>query len=102
MHTLKLISRFYSGIFLANFLVTLSCIYLHWSFGEKAHYLVGIFFWYKLITLVTIFYTAVHYKKRELYYYQNLGISKQLLMVSTSVFDFMLWLVLYIIAYNLI
>ncbi|MDB5007547.1 MAG: hypothetical protein JWQ84_3487 [Mucilaginibacter sp.] len=39
-----------------------------------------------------IFYTADHYKKNELYYYQNLGISKLKLLITTSIFDFLLWL----------
>ncbi|WP_299513197.1 hypothetical protein [Mucilaginibacter sp.] len=98
MRTLTLISRFYSGIFLPNFLVTLSCVYLHWSYGTKAHDLAGIFFWYKIITLAMIFYTAIHYKKQELYYYQNLGVTKWMLGIPTSVFDFLLWLAIYITA----
>ena len=45
-----------------------------------------------------VFYLAIHYKNKELYYYQNLGISKMLLGISTSLFDFMLWIAAYIIA----
>ena len=87
MRTLKLISRFYGGIFLANFLVTFSCIYLLGIFGSLAHKLAPMLFWYKLITLILIFYTSVYYRKQELYYYQNLGVSKIQLAVGTSVLD---------------
>jgi hypothetical protein len=97
MRTFKLITRFYSGIFLANFLVTLSCVFLLWSFGAKAHDIRGILFWYKVITIAMIFSLSIHYKKQELYYYQNLGVSKSLLGFSTSIFDFMLWLILTLI-----
>jgi hypothetical protein len=98
MRSFKLVTRFYGGIFLANFLVTLSCVFLLWSFGAKAHDLIGILFWYKVISLGMIFYMAIYYKKKELYYYQNLGVSKMLLGISTSLFDFTLWVAVYIIA----
>ena len=97
MRALKLITRFYSGIFLANFLVTLSCVWLLASYGAKAHQIVGILFWYKIIAIILIFYTAIHYKRNELYYYQNLGVSKRQLIILTSVFDFLLWLSLILI-----
>ncbi|MCR8561014.1 hypothetical protein KXD93_25380 [Mucilaginibacter sp. BJC16-A38] len=97
MRTLKLITRFYSGIFLANFLVTLSCIGLLIFYGAHAMELIGVLFWYKIITIGMIFSTWIYYKKKELYYYQNLGISKIKLAVATSTFDFLLWLIAIII-----
>jgi hypothetical protein len=99
MRTLKLITRFYSGIFLANFLVTLGCVYLVWLYSANAIEIMGILFWFKIITIAVIFYGSIYYKKNELYYYQNLGVSKIMLGVSTSVFDFLLWLFLIIIVY---
>jgi hypothetical protein len=102
MIKLRLITRFYSGIFLANFLVSLSCVFLIWTFGAKAHHLIGILFWYKVITLALVFYLAVHYKSRELYYYQNLGVSKLTLGLSTAAFDFALWLAIFITAFKII
>ena len=98
MRTIKLITRFYGGIFLANFLVTLSCIGIIIIYGSLAHKLMGILFWYKIISIGLIFSTAIYYKKRELYYYQNLGVSKLRLCIVTSVFDFLVWLSLMIIA----
>jgi hypothetical protein len=92
MRSLKLVTRFYTGIFLPNFLVTLSCVYLFRYFGHSAQKLIGAFFWYKIISMVLLFYTSVYYRKSELYYYQNLGISKLQLGISTSVFDFFIWL----------
>lgn len=100
MRTLKLIARFYGGIFFANFLITLSCIGLIIFYGPRSRELMGVFFWYKVITIGMVFSTAIHYKKREMYYYQNLGVSKVKLAVATSTFDFSLWLVLLIIAYR--
>jgi hypothetical protein len=97
MRSLKLITRFYGGIFLANFLVSLSCVYLLRLYGRNAYEIIMILFWYKVITIALIFYTAIFYRKNELYYYQNLGISKTQLIAFTSVVDFLLWLVLIII-----
>jgi len=102
MRTAKLIARFYGGIFFSNFLVTLSCVFLLWSYGAKAHDLIGILFWSKIISLAMIFYLAIHYKKAELYYYQNLGVSKRQLCIFTSVFDFILWVFVYIIAIKIL
>lgn len=93
MRTIRLIARFYGAIFLANFLVTLSCIYLLAMAGKNDRAIVAVFFWYKLISMMLIFYTAIHYKKQELYYYQNLGISKRQLILFTSIFDFFVWLI---------
>lgn len=100
MRTLKLITRFYSGIFLANFLVTLSCIGIIGYFGPYAHKLMGVLFWFKVITIGMIFSTAIYYQKKEMYYYQNLGVSKLKLGITTSVVDFLIWLILTLIAYR--
>jgi hypothetical protein len=102
MRAIKLITRFYSGIFLVNFLITLSCLYLVRFFGNHARTIITTLFWYKVITIVLIFYSTVFYRKHELYYYQNLGVSKLKLAISTSVFDVLLWLVLVSIAYKMI
>jgi hypothetical protein len=97
MRSLKLITRFYTGIFLANFLVTLSCIYLLRHFGHSAQKIIGVLFWYKIITIAGLFYTSVYYRKNEMYYYQNLSVSKLQLGVVTSLFDFSVWVVLMMI-----
>ncbi|EHQ27171.1 hypothetical protein Mucpa_3067 [Mucilaginibacter paludis DSM 18603] len=100
MHSLKLIGRFYQDIFLANFLVTLSCIGLAFFYDNLAHKIFPMLFWFKVVALFMIFYLAIHNKKRELYYYQNLGISKQKLLVATSVFDMIVSFSLFITAYH--
>jgi len=82
-----------------NFLVTLSCVYLMWVYGVQAHKIIGALFWYKAIALILIFYTSIYYRKNELYYYRNLGVSKVLLGITTSIFDFLLWLILIIVVY---
>jgi len=100
MRTLKLIARFYRGIFMANFFVTIVSVYAIITHRDQANKLIGTFFWGKIVTLALIIYFAFIAKKKELYYYQNLGVSKQKLAVTTWLFDFSLWLVLIIISYK--
>jgi hypothetical protein len=97
MRKLRLITRFYMGIFLANSLITLSTIYIMWLYKANAVEIIGVLFWFKIISLGIIIYAAVYYNKNQLYYYQNLGISKVLLMAVPFAFDFLLWLTLIII-----
>ncbi len=99
MRSLKLISRFYTGLFLANLLVTLSCIGLRIVFGDKVHLVLPILFWYKAIATVLIFYLGTYNKKNEFYYYQNLGVSRSKLIISTILFDIFLGIVLFTITF---
>jgi len=94
MRSLILITRFYGKIFLVNFLVSLTCIYLLGNYGNKGFEIIGVLFWYKIISIAVLLYTAIYYQKQELYYYQNLGISKLKLGAATSAFDFVIWLAL--------
>ena len=91
MRTLILVTRFYSGLFFANFLITLSCFGIILTYGDHAFEIIGVLFWFKIITMALVFFGAVYYKKQELYYYQNLGVSKLKLGIITSTFDFTLW-----------
>lgn len=102
MRTLKLIARFYRGIFVANFLVTVVSVFAIASHRHQANKLIGTFFWGKLITLALMIYIAFASRRKELYYYQNLGLSKQKLALTISLFDFGLWLILIVIAYSLV
>jgi hypothetical protein len=94
---LQLIWTFYKGFVLVSTLITACCLYLFWQNGF------GIFvvlFWFKIITLGLIYYFINAYKKKEFYYYQNLGISKLLLWTTTLVFDFVLFIILIIQVYK--
>lgn len=99
MRKLRLITRFYMGIFLANSMVTLSTIYIMWVYKANAVEIIGILFWFKIIALGIILYAAAYYNKNELYYYQNLGVSKVLLVSVPFAFDFLLWLTLIVMVY---
>ncbi len=86
---IKLIYTFYSSFILLSTIITISCLTTFWKNGF------GIFaglFWFKIITLAIIFHFINGYKSKEFYYYQNLGISKNLLFTTTFIFDFSLFL----------
>ncbi len=51
-------------------------------------------FWFKVITLGILYYFINHYKHKELYYYQNLGLSKKFLWISTMAIDMLLFIML--------
>ena len=101
MRTLKLIARFYRGILLPNLFVTIVSVYAIASHRDQANKLIGTFFWGKIVTVGMIIYFAFVAKKKELYYYQNLGVSKQKLAIATGLFDFSLWLGFIVMAYLL-
>ena len=101
MQQLKLIIRFYKSFFAADILITLSCVFLLKVYATEAAEIIGILFWYKLICIGVVFYAVSNYKKRELYYYQNLGISKLRLGIVTSLFDFFVWLMLMLLTYKI-
>jgi len=101
MRNLKLIARFSRSIFPVNFLVTIVSVYAIAAHRDQANKLIGTFFWGKLVTLALMIYVALASKRKELYYYQNLGLSKQKLWLAIGMADFSLWLVLIILAYAL-
>lgn len=53
--------------------------------------------WFKVITMAIIVYYINTYKRKEFYYYQNLGLSKKLLWTYTLGLDFLLFLIMSII-----
>lgn len=87
----RLILTFYKSFLLASLVVNACCIYFFLKYGYG---IFNVLFWFKIITLSLIFYYINDYKKKEFYYYQNLGISKQKLWVACLMFDFMLFLFL--------
>jgi hypothetical protein len=87
--TVRLLFTFYYNFCAATIIVTLCCAYMFSKLGPDA---LTAIIWFKLFTLATIFFYINSYKKKEFYYYQNLGISKQRLWVCTLVFDLMLFI----------
>jgi hypothetical protein len=58
---------------------------------------ITVLFWFKIGTLAMIYSAISSYKRKEFYYYKNLGVSKLTLWVPTLSFDFILFLFLIIL-----
>lgn len=54
-------------------------------------------FWFKIITLGAFYYVVKNYKKDEIYYYKNLGVSARVLWTTTLSMDFIIFFVLMIL-----
>jgi hypothetical protein len=100
MQALGLIRRFYAGFFFANFLITLSCLGLLIYYGEKAHFILSVLIWYKVVTMIAILGMVLNHKKKELYYYQNLGVSRLKLSLTTSTADLILFFMIFLTTYH--
>jgi hypothetical protein len=81
---INLLLIFYRNFWLANTLITAICGFLLWEYGYSIY---AMLFWLKISTLFIIYRFVNTYKKQEFYYYQNLGLSKMVLWVSTFSFD---------------
>jgi len=92
-----LIWTFYKSFIIPSMAITICCIDLIWEANFR---IIGILFWFKIATLGLIFCFVNSYKSKQYYYYQNLGISKVMLWVTTLVFDVFVFILLVILAYK--
>ena len=100
MRQLKLILLFYKEFVLADFLVTLSCMGLMWYYGKDSDKIIGILLWFKLIAILSIFYLVSQSQKKQLYYYQNLGVTTLRIGIVTSTLDFSFFILTLIIMHQ--
>ena len=98
VRTIRLLTTFYRSFFIVNLLITLVCAGL---FREYGFSIFPTLFWLKLATMALVFYYIRNYKKKEFYYYLNLGLSRRLLWISTLSVDFCLYLVLILLVNKL-
>ena len=91
MKKLRLILLFYRNFWFASSLITLVCLGLFWEFGLS---IFSMLFWFKLATLFIIYRFISSYKAKEFYYYQNLGVSKSILWITTLSVDLIVYLIL--------
>lgn len=64
---------------------------LFWEYGMS---IFNVLFWLKLSTMGLTITFIRSYKSKEFYYYQNLGLARTLLWISTLSFDFSLYIFL--------
>jgi hypothetical protein len=95
LKTIPLLWTFYKNYCFLSALVTFFCVRAFWLHGFTSF--TGIF-WFKILTLGVTFFFVNQLKKKEYYYYQNLGIGKKLLWTATLSFDFVLFIILLILA----
>ena len=97
MRTARLLLTFYKTFAATGITISLACFHLFYKYklGISAFQAL---FWFKVITLGLIFSYINSYKKNEFYYYKNLGLTKKHLWIPTLSLDFIIFLILSIIA----
>lgn len=96
MKTLRLLATFYRYFFLSAFLLTIACLGPFWRFGPGT---LAFIYWFKVGTLgLTVLFISM-YKKKELFYYRNLGLSPILLWTFTLAADLCLFNILIVLIY---
>ncbi len=98
LKVIRLIYTFYKSFFFFSFTLTLCCLRVFWQFGFQSFMTI---FWFKILTLTLTYYFVSTYKNKEFYYFQNLGVSKLVLWITTLIFDFTLFIFLLIQIYYL-
>ena len=94
----RLVWTFYKSYILSSVVITCCSLFLLWKYGLD---IFKALFWFKIVTLAVTFYFMNSYKKNEYYYYQNLGVSKMMLWVTSLSFDFILFVFLIIQTYKI-
>jgi hypothetical protein len=94
LSTIRLWLTFYQSFLLASLVVNVCCFYLFVQLGISAF---AVLFWFKVITFFLTYLFINSYKGHEFYFYQNLGISKSTLWLTTiavesTIFAFVLFL----------
>src|SRR5690554_711454 len=88
---LRLLSTFYQSFFVATFLMSLVCAYLFHYYGVNV---LKILILFKVFTtLIAVLYIN-NYKHPYFLYFQNLGLSKYFLWISTMLIEFILFTLL--------
>jgi len=93
LKTLRLLITFYQGFFFPSFLISLGGVATLFVWGMPAFMFV---FWYKVLTIFMLYSFVNSYKKKEFFYYQNLGIGRLKLWGFALSADFFLFLALII------
>ncbi|PJE46628.1 MAG: hypothetical protein CUR34_08345 [Sediminibacterium sp.] len=94
---LQIFWLFYKSFAVASLFFTLCCISLFWKYEFSVFS--GIF-WFKFFTGMIIYYFVNDFRKKEYYFYYNLGISKRQLWVTTLGFDFSVFILSIILISN--
>ncbi|MBN8850951.1 MAG: hypothetical protein BGO55_29370 [Sphingobacteriales bacterium 50-39] len=94
---IRLLLTFYKSFFLFSFLITLSSALLYWEYGPP---ILKVLAWFKLLTQGLTWYFIRTYKKKEFYYYRNLGLRDTVLWSVTLGLDMGLFITLLILTHQ--
>lgn len=94
MRTFRLILTFYKSFFFISLIISLICMYITYLQGFKA---LSSMLLVKSLSLGLIFLFISRYKRRDFFYYQNLGISKSKVWTSSLGLDILLFIVLIVL-----
>jgi hypothetical protein len=94
MPSFRLLFTFYKSFAAASLAITLACGSILLAWGLSAFVAV---FWFKVLTLLLMYFYIKAYKRNEFLYYQNLGISKHKIWISALVLDGLIFLGILII-----
>lgn len=94
LKTIQALWTFYKSYCFFSTVINFFCVRAFWLYGFASFS--GIF-WLKILTLCVTFFLVNQVKKKEYYYYQNLGIGKKLLWTATLSFDFVVFVLLLIL-----
>jgi hypothetical protein len=88
MKALRQFATFYGYFVLSAVLLTISCMGPFWRFGLET---LAVIFWFKIGTLVTTVFWVTAFKKKEFFYFRNLGLSPVILWAVTLFADMLLF-----------
>lgn len=84
MGSIPLIFRFYRGFAFSCLTITAACTKITWHYGGSVFLSLLLF---KLITLSLVYYFVSVGKKKELFFYYNLGLSKNIMFAISFAID---------------
>ncbi len=93
---LRSLVTFYKSFALLTLIINVICTVV---IVKTEFRLFPLMFWFRAAVITIIFYFVSDHKRKEFYYYQNLGISKNTLRVSTFAFDLLLFLLVNYLIY---
>ena len=94
---LRSLYTFYLHHFFIGFALSMCCGIIYFLYGIHTF---TFLFWFKVITMCVVYFTVNDARQKEFYYFQNLGISKKILWITTLGIDFILFIALLILAHH--
>jgi hypothetical protein len=88
---IRILLTFYKSFLLFALLITLTCVLLYWEYG---HPIVKVLAFFKLGTEWLTWDFIRRYKKKEFYYYRNLGFRDGILWSVTLSLDLFIFIFL--------